>query len=141
MESMTRCNSPSTEAPTGKTYISLLSLHPLPKHFNYTISHIYMTKIGIHMGNTPKLRRIIPIGHPETLSKSDLLNCITSSIIFLGKKGFDAHVWVILLLDVIDIAMIHVTYHPMQGILVVDARPCSVDMYIWGYDYLGPPWG
>jgi hypothetical protein len=27
-----RCSSPSTEAPTGKPYISLLSLHPLPRH-------------------------------------------------------------------------------------------------------------
>jgi hypothetical protein len=27
-----RCNSPSTEAPTGKPCISLLSLHPLSRH-------------------------------------------------------------------------------------------------------------
>jgi hypothetical protein len=95
MESMKRCNSPSTEAPTGKTYISLLSLDPLTKNFPYTISHTYITYIGIHLGNTPNLRRIISIGHLETLSKPDLLNCITSLSMCLGKGGFDAHVWVI----------------------------------------------
>jgi hypothetical protein len=80
------------------------------------------------------LRRIIPIRHPKTLSKPELLNCITSLSICLGKGWFDAHVWVTLLLDVIEIAMIPVTYEPMEGILVVVAGPCPVDRYIWGYD-------
>jgi hypothetical protein len=134
MASMTRCSSPSTEAPTRKTYISLLSLHPLPKHFPYTISHTYMTYIVSHLGNTPNLRTIIPIGHPETFSKPVLLNWIMSLSICLGKRVFNAHVWVISLLYVIDIAMIHVTYEPIKGVLGVVAGLCLVDRYIWGDD-------
>jgi hypothetical protein len=59
------------------------------------------------------MRRIRPIGHPKTLSKPGLLSSITSLSICLGKGGFDAHVWVTLLLDVIEIVMIPVTYDPM----------------------------
>jgi len=95
MTSMTRCNSPSTKTPIGKIYISQLSLHPMPKHFPHTTSYVYMTWIGSHPGNTPNFKRIIPIGHLETFSKPDLLNCIISLSICLGKGGFDAHVWVI----------------------------------------------
>jgi hypothetical protein len=80
-----------------------------------------MNWIGSHLGNTPNLRRIGPIGHPETLSKPDLLNCITSLSIFLGKGGFDAHVWVISLSDVIEIAMILVTYELLEGVPFVVA--------------------
>jgi hypothetical protein len=138
---MIRCISPSIEEPIGNTYIYFLSLHPMPKHFPYTISHTYMTYIFSHLGNTPNLRRIIPIGHPETLSKHELLNCIKSLSICLGKGGFDANVWVISLLDVIDISMIHVTYNPMEGVLFFVVGPCPVDRYIWGDDYLEPPWG
>jgi hypothetical protein len=61
------------------------------RHF----THAYMTLIGYHMVNTPKLRRISPIGHLETFSKPNLLNCIMSLSICRGKGGFDAHVWVI----------------------------------------------
>jgi hypothetical protein len=39
MASMTRCSSPSTKAPTGKTYISLLLLHPIPKHLPHATSY------------------------------------------------------------------------------------------------------
>jgi hypothetical protein len=35
---------------------------------------------------------------------------------------------------VIDIAMIPMTYEPMEGILVVAAGPCPTDRYIWGDD-------
>jgi hypothetical protein len=35
---------------------------------------------------------------------------------------------------VIDIATIPVTYELMEGIVVVAARPCPMDMYIWGDD-------
>jgi hypothetical protein len=52
--------------------------------------------------------------------------------ICLGKGVFSAHVWVILLLDVIDIAMISVTYEPREGVLFVTTRPFSLDRYIWG---------
>jgi hypothetical protein len=93
-----------------------------------------MTYIVSHLGNTPNLRRIIPIGHPETFSKPDLLNCIKSLRICLDKGGFDAHIWVILLFDVIEIAMIPVTYEPLEGVLVVVAGPFPVDRYIWGND-------
>jgi hypothetical protein len=41
--------------------------------------------------------RIIPIGHHETFSKYDLLECITALKICLGEGEFDGHVWVILL--------------------------------------------
>jgi hypothetical protein len=78
--------------------------------------------------------RISSIGNPETLSKPDLLKCITSLRIWLGKGRFDAHVWVILLLDVIDIVMILVTYEPMGGIIFATTGPSPVDMYIWVYD-------
>jgi hypothetical protein len=121
MTSMISCSSPSRETPTCKTYISLLSLHTLPKHFPYAISHTYTTYIGYHLGNTLNLRRISSIGHPETLSKPGLLNCIMFLSICLGKWGFDAHVWVIVLLDLIDIAMIPVTYEPLEGVLVAAA--------------------
>jgi hypothetical protein len=95
MAFMTRCNSPSTKAPTGKIYISLLALHPMTKDLPHATSYTYMTWIGSHLGNTPNLRRISPIGHLETFSKPDLLNYMTSLSICLGKVGFDAHVWVI----------------------------------------------
>jgi hypothetical protein len=52
--------------------------------------------------------------------------------ICLGKGGFDANFWVIRLLDVIDIAMIPMTYEPLEGVLVVAAGICPVDRYIWG---------
>jgi hypothetical protein len=80
------------------------------------------------------LRRIIPIGHPETLSKPGLLNCITSLSIFMGKGGCDEHVWVILLLDMIDIVMIPVTYEPMEGVLVFVIGPCPMEKNIRGND-------
>jgi hypothetical protein len=93
-----------------------------------------MTQIGSLLGNTSSLRRIIPIGHPETFSKPDFLNYITYLSICLGKGGFDAHVWVILLLDVIGIDMIPMTYVSLEGILFVVARIFLIDRYIWGND-------
>jgi hypothetical protein len=83
--------------------------------------------------------RITPIGHHDTFTKPDLLNCITSLIIYMGKGGFDTHVWVILLLYVIGIAMIPVTYEHLEGVLVVPTGLFPMDRYIWGNDYLGPP--
>jgi hypothetical protein len=81
------------------------------------------------------LKRISPIGHPDTLSKPDLSNYITSLSICLGKGGFDAHdVWVILLLDMIDISIVHATYDPMEGVLFVASRPFPMDRYILGDD-------
>jgi hypothetical protein len=68
---------------------------PLSQPFPYTISYTYMTYIGIHLKNTPILRRISPIEHPETLYKPSLLNYIMFLSICLDKGGFDAHVWVI----------------------------------------------
>ena len=133
MKSMTRCSSPFIEAPTCKTYISLLSLHPLPKHPLHHLMHL-LDLDWYSLGNTPHLRKIIPIGHLETLSKPGLLNCIMSLSICLGKGGFDAHVWVTLLLDVIDISMIQVTYEPMEGVLVVVVGPHPTDMYTWRDD-------
>ena len=50
--------------------------------------------------------------------------------ICLGKGGFDAHLWVILILDVIDIPMIPVNYEPLEGILFVVAGLYLVDRYI-----------
>jgi hypothetical protein len=35
--------------------------------------------------------------------------------------------------------MIHVTYDPIEGVLVVIAGTFLVDMYIWGDDFLGLP--
>jgi hypothetical protein len=84
---MTRCNSPSTEAPTGKTHIFLLSLHPLPKHPLHHLMHLHDLDWS-SPGNTPHLRRISPIGHLETLSKPGFLNSIASLRICLGKGGF-----------------------------------------------------
>jgi hypothetical protein len=93
-----------------------------------------MTYIGSHLGNNPNLRRISPIGHLETFSKPELLNCIMFLSICLGKREFDAHVWVICLLYVIEISMIPVTYEPLEGVVVVVAGPCPMDRYLWGND-------
>jgi hypothetical protein len=82
----------------------------------------------------PHLSRIIPTGHLDTLSKPRLLNIITSLSTCLGKGGFDAHVWVTLLLDVIDIAMILVTYEPMKGVICFSAGPWLNHNYIWEHD-------
>jgi hypothetical protein len=61
----------------------------------HATSYTYVTWIGSHLGNTPNLRRISPIRHLVTFSKLDLLDCITSLSICMGKGGFDAYVWVI----------------------------------------------
>jgi hypothetical protein len=68
---------------------------PHAQTLSHTTSYTYMTWIGSHLGNTPNLRRISPIGHPVTFFKPNLLDCITYLRIFLGKGGFDAHFWVI----------------------------------------------
>jgi hypothetical protein len=69
---------------TGKTYISLSSLHPLPKHPLHHLMHLH-DLYWSSPRNTPHLRRISPIRHPENLSKPGLLNSITSLSICLGN--------------------------------------------------------
>jgi hypothetical protein len=97
---------------------------PMPPH-----TQTYMTYIGSHLGNTPNLKRIIPIIHHETLSKPELLNYITYFSICLGKGGFHVDVWVILLLVVIEISMIPVTYEPREGVPAIVVGLFLVDRY------------
>jgi hypothetical protein len=91
-----------------------------------------MTWNRFNLGNTPNLREVSPIGHPKTLSKTNLSDCITSLRIHLGLRGVLCTCLGNLIFGCDLHAMILVTYEPLEGLLVVPAGPCPVDRYIEG---------
>ena len=51
-------------------------MHPMPKDLPHTTSYTYMIWTRSHLGNTPNLREVSPIGLPETFSKPKLSNLL-----------------------------------------------------------------